>query len=466
MTQLDLSSTTPPGRAAPLSPHPFDRMIPVTMSHYPITYSGVINNPDDATLDHYMSRLGHGGQTSTGPAMLYIHIPFCDQICTFCRYAREKTPERAVFEVYAEALKKEMRRYLELRYVQETRFDLIYFGGGTPSVMPIDIMADLIGWINRHFQGGSKAVSFEGEARTLQDKEYLSMLKENGTTRISMGVQSFDPKLRKVLGRHEALDDIYATIANAKQLGMEVNFDLLYWLPYQTIAHIEADIEMVRKLQPTDVDWYNMVYDPLLKGDPLSRLVTRKNEVVEDTQGLLRTREAMRDGFRAIGYQQHFVDNYASGAAKDAYHVIRSGNYDGSGQTLGVGVSSLGTLGNFVYSNPDSIEAYYDVLDKRPQTFKWIFDLTPARQIERTLFHFARNMLLPKSVFARAEPQVAEPYVERVEQLVRKGLVEDSAEHYALTEEGKLWYGNVASHLLGHAAHERMLKKLYMRILQ
>jgi anaerobilin synthase len=465
MSELNQSTPASPPPVAGRPAHPFDRMIPVTMSHYPITYSGVINNPDAPILDHYLSRLGPHGLPSTGPAMLYLHVPFCDQICTFCRYARQRTPERSVFEKYAAALKTEMQRYLELQYVQDTSFDLIYFGGGTPSVMPLDVMADLIGWINSRFKRGKREISFEGEARTLKDMEYLRMLKENGVTRISMGVQSFDLKLRKVLGRMEGLDDVYETIENAKKLALDVNFDLLYWLPFQTIEHIRSDIETVRKLQPTDVDWYNMVYDPLLKNDPLSRLVTRKNDVVEDTDGLLRTRAAMRDGFRDIGFQQHFVDNYASSAKKDSYHVLRTGNYDGSAQTLGIGVSSLGTLANFVYSNPDSLEAYYQALESGPYPFKWVFDLTPARQIERVLFHFARNMLLPKSVFTRTEPQIAEPYLEKVEQLVGKGLLEEADQHYALTEDGKLWYGNVASHLLGNTGHEKMLKRLYMRIL-
>jgi coproporphyrinogen III oxidase-like Fe-S oxidoreductase len=461
----ELKPGSPPLPVAGPVAHPFDRMIPVTMSHYPITYSGVINDPDTPTLDHYVSRLGANGLPSSGPAMLYLHIPFCDQICTFCRYARQRTPERSVFEKYAAALKTEMQLYLELPYVRETSFDLIYFGGGTPSVMPIEIMADLIGWINGRFKRGKKEISFEGEARTLRDMEYLTMLKENGVSRVSMGVQSFDPKLRKILGRMEGLDDIYETIDNARKLALDVNFDLLYWLPYQTIDHIKSDIDMVRKLRPTDVDWYNMVYDPLLKNDPLSRLVTRKKDVLEDTEGLLQTRIAMRDGFRDIGFHQHFVDNYASSARKDSYHVLRTGNYDGSAQTLGVGVSSLGTLSNIVYSNPGSLEAYYQTLETRPYPFKWVFDLTPARQIERVLFHFVRNMLLPKSVFARSDLRISEPYRERVEQLVGKGLVEETDQNYALTEEGKLWYGNVASYLLGNVGHEKMLKRLYMRIL-
>ncbi len=453
------------GYAIPPAAYPFDRMIPVTMSHYPITYSGVINNPDPGVLQSYLDRLGPNGLPARGNASIYLHVPFCDQICTFCRYARTKTPEDSVFLNYAAALKEEMSRYLEMPHIQNTEFDLIYFGGGTPSVMPLEIMADLIQWINRNFTKGKREISFEGEARSIKHMEYLSMLKELGTTRISMGVQTFDLELRKVLGRREGVDDVFEAIENAKKLNLEVNFDLLYWLPYQTLDHIAADIRMVQQLQPTDVDWYNMVYDPLLKNDPLSRLVTKKNNVVDDTAGLLRTRQAMRDGFRDIGFHQHFVDNFASTEKKDSYHIIRTGCYDGSGQTLGIGVSSLGTIGNFVYSNPDSTEAYYAALKEKRHIYKWVYDLTPQRQLERILFHFSRNMELPKSVFEHCPPELAEPYLERLHSLADKGLVESVGDRYLMTDDGRLWYGNICSTLLGNTGHEKMLKRLYMRIL-
>lgn len=445
---------------------PFDRMVPITMSHYPITYSGVINHPDEATLAHYAARLAQGRPGDNTGTMMYLHIPFCDQLCTFCRYARDKTPEREVFANYAAALKEEMRRHLESRYVQETNFDLIYFGGGTPSVMPLDIMEDLLRWINAHFTRGRREISFEGEARTIKDPEYLAMLKEQGATRVSMGVQTFDPKLRKLLGRHESVDDVYEAIENVKKVGLEINFDLLYWLPYQTIEHLEADIAVAARLGPTDVDWYNMVYDPLLKNDPLSRLVTKKKDALQDTLGLLEMRKTMRDGFRRVGYVQHFVDNYASSEKKDLYHVIRTGNYDGSGRTLGVGVSSLGTLGTMVYSNPDDLDSYYRALKEKKYVYKWVFDLTEERQIERTLFHFARNMRLPKRAFAGATPATVAPYLDRIEHLVNRELIDDAGDDYGLTEQGKLWYGNVASYLLGNVEHEKVLKRLYLRILR
>ena len=100
------------GSTMPPAAYPFDRMIPVTMSHYPITYSGVINNPDPGVLRSYVDRLGPNGLPARGTASIYLHVPFCDQICTFCRYARTKTPEDSVFLNYAAALKEEMSRYL------------------------------------------------------------------------------------------------------------------------------------------------------------------------------------------------------------------------------------------------------------------------------------------------------------------------------------------------------------------
>lgn len=100
------------GYAIPPAAYPFDRMIPVTMSHYPITYSGVINNPDPGVLQGYLDRLG-AERLASPQCGIYLHVPFCDQICTFCRYARTKTPEDSVFLNYAAALKEEMSRYLE-----------------------------------------------------------------------------------------------------------------------------------------------------------------------------------------------------------------------------------------------------------------------------------------------------------------------------------------------------------------
>lgn len=447
------------------SQHPFDHLIPITMSHYPITYSSVINGPDDQVLDGYMSRL-QAPVDNPQPTMLYVHIPFCDQICTFCRYARGKTPEREVMERYISALKIEMTRHLELPHIRETHFDLIYLGGGTPSVIPVDLMADLLSWILDKFPNGKREISFEGEARSLKPIEYLSMLKEHGVSRISMGVQSFQPRLRKLLGRKEGINDIEELIENANKFDLDVNFDLLYWLPYQTIEDLEKDIAQVKRLQPADIDWYNMVYDPLLRKDPLSRLIHKKRDTVAHTSGLIEMRQAMRDGCEAIGYSQPFVDNFSRKKDKDTYHVIRTGCYDGSGQTLGVGVSSLGTIGNFVYSNPDDLDSYYSALDRGKPIFKWVYDLEPKeRQLERILFHFSRNMEFPKSVFDGIQSSVSDPYLTRLQDLIGRGLISESPEEYRLTETGKLWFSNIGAYLLNNDAHEDHLKRLYMKVL-
>lgn len=227
---------------------------------------------------------------------VYVHIPWCRLRCPYCAFAistRADPPHRA----YTDAL---LREWDLRRPLFAGRPSSVFFGGGTPSLCPPDELARILAYLDP-LPGAE--VSMEANPGDLPVP--LSAFRDAGITRLSLGVQSFDPKTARRLGRGHTSDDARALVAEAQRTGFgSVSFDLIFAVPGQTLAAFEADLDAVVALAPDHVALYGLTIEP---DTAFAR--SRRPPVDEDLWRAMY--DAAAAGLAAAGLPRYEVSNFA-----------------------------------------------------------------------------------------------------------------------------------------------------------
>ena len=238
-------------------------------------------------------------------AGIYIHIPFCKQRCNYCAFYSSTLYN--IKEDYADAVCKE----LEMRkdYADGEEIKTIYFGGGTPSTLPIELLQKICNAIYANHTVCSNAeVTIECNPDDLTE-EFLAKLRSLPFNRISMGVQSFDDAQLKRLGRRHNADKARQAVNNARMAGYDnISIDLMFALPGSTPTEWEHTIDEALSLQPEHISAYNLMYED---DTPLHRALQRgdfeelsEEENVEQFQMLI-------SKMKEAGYRHYEISNFA-----------------------------------------------------------------------------------------------------------------------------------------------------------
>ena len=219
--------------------------------------------------------------TATLPKMLYLHIPFCLELCPFCTFYRIPFDQSLALR-YFSALRKQLKRFYDLGY----RFTTVYFGGGTPTVLP-DELVSVIGEIRSMWD--IREISVETNPSDLTDSN-VEMLKGSGVNRLSVGVQSFQDNLLESVNRirkYGTSADIRDRLTEIRGVFDTLNVDLIYGLDGQTQDDVAADIEVIKSLGIDQVTCY-----PLMKsGEKIGSYTSWKTHAVweKDTYHMIRS---------------------------------------------------------------------------------------------------------------------------------------------------------------------------------
>ena len=373
---------------------------------------------------------------------LYIHIPYCDSKCPYCdfnSYAVKRWPERG----YSDALIAEMTAYAALPTWRERPIQSIFFGGGTPSLFRPDTIAALLEaacalWprqtahIERTLEANPGTVSLA----KLRD------FRAAGVNRVSFGVQSFQPRLLERLGRiHDAAEAIDAIEAAHAAGFQEVNLDLMFAVPGQTLQEWDADLATALALRPTHISAYNLTYED----DTAFGAWRRSGALVpvpEEAEVAMFARA--RSLLPARGYEQYEISNYA-GAGHECAHNLnywRAGDYLG----LGAGAHSFvrGPQFGSRWSNEKSPGRYLERM--RDDRHARVSEETLSPEQTRGEFVFlglrCRAGIDPGEFEQRFGIALvrAFPHVER---LARDGALEQAGGRCRLTERGLLFADSI-----------------------
>lgn len=238
-------------------------------------------------------------------AGLYIHIPFCRTLCSYCDFY--KSTNLDLKTQFLNAL--EVETQLRSAFLQGEKIETLYFGGGTPSVLTYEELNRIVKYLKKYFDF-NQTIEFTFEANPDDaTTDYLEGLKQCGVNRLSFGVQSFQRKhLREITRRHSVEQALFA-VQESKKIGIEnISLDLIYGLPHLTIAEWKQNIKQFISLEIPHLSAYHLIYEPgtrITKALEMGRIKPASEEL-SHTQFML-----LVELLHKAGYEHYEISNFA-----------------------------------------------------------------------------------------------------------------------------------------------------------
>ncbi|MGO4821314.1 MULTISPECIES: oxygen-independent coproporphyrinogen III oxidase [unclassified Flavobacterium] len=299
---------------------------------------------------------------------LYIHLPFCESMCTFCGCNKRITKNHDVEHPYIEAVLKEWSLYCKLLN-ERPIIKEIHLGGGTPTFFSPKNLEDLINGI---FSYANRAehyeFSFEGHPNNTTH-EHLQKLYDLDFRRVSFGVQDYSPVVQKAIHREQPFHNVAKVSLWAKEIGYtSISHDIIYGLPFQTADDVIDTIEKTKSLQPDRLAFYSYAHVPWIKGN--GQRGFKDEDIPKDEEKRL-LYQLGKELLLKNGYHEIGMDHFAL-KTDSLYDSFKSGNlhrnfmgYSSSKTKLmiGLGVSSISDSWYSFAQNEKNIEDYYQLLE-------------------------------------------------------------------------------------------------------
>ena len=414
----------------------YDRPYPVTYYFYPLLEHAQ-NSPQG---DEFRGLL-HRPKPATTENLIYVHIPFCHELCRFCPFHVKVHTPLEVYEQYVRALIGEIAMVSALPYVKDMQFSVLYFGGGSPSILGNHLIAQLFEALTRHFNFTADAeISFEGEPRTLSEPDKLDLLAKWGVKRISYGLQTYDREMRDLFKIAATLEDVDRVTRNARERGFpDINVDMMYDLPGQTPEQLAYDLKMLAAHDFDSVDYYNLHYYAFPKkmkaGFAAGSLPSKPSMAMH-----LELAERVIGGMEQLGYH-HVADQVFAKYPKvcEYFRLLWGGGYgDHRAETIGLGSSARGYLNGYTYMNHGSSNAYMKMVTDGVLPLGKVSSLLedPRNRGAALFAKFFGIEAAHASTISTIPPAILDSWLDH-------GLLEKARGGLAMTPKGKLWTTNM-----------------------
>lgn len=299
----------------------------------------------------------------------YVHIPFCSHICYYCDFAKVLMTGQPV-EAYIDELLKEYDSY------DISSLKTLYIGGGTPSVLPADQLEKLLTHLTKTLDLEElEEFTVEANPSDLTD-EVLAVLANSPVNRISLGVQSFDDKLLKKIGRTHTEAQVYSSIERLRAAGFEnITIDLIYGLPNQTMEMVERDVQKFLELDLPHVALYSLILEDhtvFMNRQRRGRLRLPSDDRNADMY------EYIIEMLTSKGYSHYEVSNFG----KIGYESKHNMTYWDNAEYYGIGAGASGYLDGIRYKNHGPVHHYLREENKRVNEEV----LTRKQRIEEEMF--------------------------------------------------------------------------------
>ena len=303
------------------------------------------------------------------PLSLYFHIPFCDTVCFYCACTKVVTKNHDRATAYLDYLCREIALQSAL-FDADRKVEQLHWGGGTPTFLSADQIRQLMDATRRHFSlldDDAGEYSIEIDPRSVDD-EKLRVLRESGFNRISLGVQDVNPEVQKAVNRLQSEELTRKVAGQARDLGFKsINMDLMYGLPYQTVASFEQTLDSVVDMNPDRIAVYNYAHLPK-RFKPQRRIDELTLPSANDKLALLQhTIEHLTGaGYVYIG-MDHFAkpDDELAIAQENGTLQRNFQGYSTHGDCdlVSMGMSAIGHVCDNYTQNVRDMDLYYEMLD-------------------------------------------------------------------------------------------------------
>ncbi len=379
---------------------------------------------------------------------IYIHLPFCESLCTFCGCNKRITKRHDVEEIYIESLLREWEMYLAI-LPGKPKIKELHLGGGTPTFFnPSNLRALINGLFAQAEKAPEHEFSFEGHPNNTT-KEHLQELYDLGFRRVSFGVQEYDPVVQKAIHRIQPFENVERVTRWSREIGYEsVSHDLVFGLPFQTLENVRETIQKTRLLKPDRISFYSYAHVPWIKGNGQRGFDEANLPRDDEKRKLYETGKEMllESGYLEVG-MDHFAlpeDSLYTAFSQNRLHRNFMGYSASHTQVMiGLGVSAIGDTWSGFAQNEKNLEKYYGFIERGelPITRGHLLtseDLVIRRHILNLMCRFSTSWSAPEDYFPEL-PDV----LESLGEMRRDGLLEILPDGIAITQAGVPYVRNI-----------------------
>jgi len=379
---------------------------------------------------------------------IYIHLPFCEQLCTFCACHKRITKQHSVETPYLESVLKEWKLYLQL-FGKKPKIKELHLGGGTPTFFSPENLRILLEGIFAHAEiAENQEFSFEGHPNNTT-KAHLQTLYDLGFRRCSFGVQDYDPQVQKAINRIQPFENVEKVTNWAREIGYKsVSHDLVFGLPFHNWEKMEYTIRKTLQLKPDRLAFYSYAHVPWIKG------VGQRGFDENDLPSGEEKRKLYENGkklLEELGYIEVGMDHFAL-EHDDLYQSMVSGDihrnfmgYSSSKTQLmvGLGMSAISDSWYAFAQNEKTVEAYQKRVEEGVIP---VFRGHILNQEDLLVRQHILNLMcrLETSWDATTAFPELENALETLKEMETDGLVEISENSIKITDQGRAFTRNVA----------------------
>ena len=379
---------------------------------------------------------------------LYIHLPFCESLCTFCGCHKKVTKRHEVEQPYIQAVLKEWDLYCQL-LGDKPNIKEIHLGGGTPTFFSVEHLQQLIqGILGRATIAEGHEFSFEGHPNNTT-KEHLQALYDLGFRRVSYGVQDYNENVQKAIHRIQPYENVERVTQWAREIGYEsISHDLVFGLPFQNLEDVLKTIDLTNTLTPDRLAFYSYAHVPWIKGN--GQRGFKDHDVPKDDVKRTLYEEGKKK-LLAHGYHEIGMDHFAL-ANDGMYQSFQAGtlhrNFMGytSSKTqvmIGLGVSSISDSWYSFAQNEKNIDVYYECLERNeiPVVKGHVLsieDLKIRQHILNLMCTFETSWADSTMDFPEREQVIVQ-----LAEMQHDGLLQIEQDRIVITEQGKPFVRNI-----------------------
>lgn len=406
-----------------------------TMNWEKIGHANALNN---------FKRLYDDKDAVNDDLMIYIHIPYCLSMCHYCNFNKFSYPfkNEDSLGTYVEYLIKELDYYLRLPYVQSRKLTAVYFGGGSPSVLPPRAAERIFEHLSRVIPNwNSVERTFTGEPRTLKNPDLLQLLVDYGFNRVTFGVESFNEEIRKQIGRWDTLQDVAAVFAGLEKVGYqgEKDLDLMFDLPGQTFEGFKQELDiMMRDFRPDELDAYGTVYLPYRALHKM--IVQEKRPQPGNAWQLLKMREYLYDLMQANGYHNTIAETWSMKGERTQYQTAHCARQN----IIGVGTAARSNFKDMVSINPDKVNTWMKNIDDHGVSTETLQSIGREGVLERVMVMFPRYKEITKDYLEQfSDAKNFGKMKSILQRHVDAGVVDEHHDRFTVNKLGVIWICNM-----------------------
>ena len=379
---------------------------------------------------------------------LYIHIPFCSQLCYYCGCNKVITRHQSKADLYLDYLEKEI--IAQALLFDSYQVQQLHLGGGTPTFLTTSQMSRLIALLELHFKFAPDAErGIEIDPRSLAT-DMLSHLRSLGFNRVSFGIQDFNDDVQLAVNRPQSADAVKSLIGEARELGFKsINADMIYGLPLQTPESFKETIEQLIALSPDRVSVFNYAHLP----DRFAAQRKIKDADLPSAHDKLTMFKNTLEQMSNAGYQFIGMDHFAKTSnelaiaqnSQQLHRNFQGYTTHGDCDLLGLGVSSISQIGTAILQNQKELKHYYHAIDNQlgSAISKGMKldndDVIRADVIKQLICHFELNMQSIANSYQLDFKDYFASSLQALEPLIADGMVTINADLISVTARGNLF---------------------------